>query len=59
CALPAHDGRTKHDFLVYSFHPQGQIVVRTGEAPTGDSLYLALDSDYLHLFDDHGNRINA
>ncbi len=46
------------EFLVYSFHPQGQIVVRTGEEPTGDSLNLALDPDYLHLFGDRGNRID-
>ena len=31
------------EFLVYTFHPQGQIVVRTSEEPTGDSLNLALD----------------
>jgi hypothetical protein len=46
------------EFLVYSFHPLGQIVVRTSEEPTGDSLNLALGADYLHLFDDHGNRID-
>jgi multiple sugar transport system ATP-binding protein len=46
------------EFLVYSFHPQGQIVVRASEEPTGDSLNLAIDADYLHLFDDRGNRIN-
>jgi ABC-type Fe3+/spermidine/putrescine transport system ATPase subunit len=31
------------EFLVYAFHPQGQIVVRTSEEPTGDCLNHALD----------------
>ena len=45
------------EFLVYSFHQQGQIVVRTPEEPVGDSLSLTLDADHLHLFDEQGNRI--
>ncbi|MBU1106165.1 MAG: ABC transporter ATP-binding protein [Candidatus Riflebacteria bacterium] len=47
------------EFLVYSFHKQGQIVVRTPEEPTGDNLNLALDAEHLHLFDEQGNRISC
>jgi multiple sugar transport system ATP-binding protein len=46
------------EFLIYSFHKQGQIVVRTPDEPVGDSLCLALDAGHLHLFDDQGARIN-
>lgn len=46
------------EFLVYSFHQQGQIVVRTAEEPAAENLNLGIDPDFLHLFDDHGNRIN-
>jgi multiple sugar transport system ATP-binding protein len=45
------------EFLVYSFHKDSQIVVRTPDEPAGDTLYLALDSDHLHLFDDQQKSI--
>ncbi|HAE40397.1 MAG TPA: hypothetical protein DCG57_17460 [Candidatus Riflebacteria bacterium] len=45
------------EFLVYSFHKQGQTVVRTPDEPTSDSLSLVLDPEHLHLFDEQGNRI--
>lgn len=45
------------EFLVYSFHKQGQFVIRTSEEPRGNELNLAFDAEYLHLFDDQGNRI--
>jgi multiple sugar transport system ATP-binding protein len=46
------------EFLVYSFHKQGQIVVRLPEEPQGKTLELAFDPKYLHLFDEAGNRIS-
>lgn len=45
------------EFLVYSFKKDGQIVVRTGEEPTGDFLNLGLEPEYLHLFAEDGTRI--
>jgi multiple sugar transport system ATP-binding protein len=45
------------EFLVYSFHKQGQTVIRTPDEPTGDSLSLGLDPEHLHLFDEQGYRI--
>ncbi len=45
------------EFLVYSFHQQGQIVVRTPEEPAEGNLNLALDPDHLHIFDEQENRI--
>ncbi len=46
------------EFLVYSFHENGQIVIRSGEEPGGATMRLGIDPDYLHLFDEKGNRIN-
>ncbi len=46
------------EYLVYSFHQQGQIVVRTADEPVGDRLGLSLDAGHLHLFDEQGARIN-
>jgi multiple sugar transport system ATP-binding protein len=45
------------EFLVYSFHSQGQVVVRTVEEPDKKQLDLAFASEYLHLFDEQGKRI--
>jgi ABC-type sugar transport system ATPase subunit len=46
------------EFLVYSFHDDGQIVVRSGEEPRGETMKLSLDPEYLHLFDEKGDRLN-
>ncbi|MGM0601341.1 MAG: ABC transporter ATP-binding protein [Candidatus Rifleibacteriota bacterium] len=46
------------EFLVYSFHKQGHIVVRLPEEPQGKTLALTFEPQYLHLFDQDGNRIS-
>jgi len=46
------------EYLVYSFHQHGQIVVRTPDEPAGDRLELSLEAAHLHLFDEQGTRIN-
>jgi multiple sugar transport system ATP-binding protein len=48
------------EFLVYSFHKQGQFIIRTSKEITeGNRIGLAFSAKYLHLFDEKGQRIKV
>ncbi len=45
------------EFLIYSFQDSGQIVIRSSDEPAGPTMNLGFSHEYLHVFDQSGNRV--